>query len=68
VYQDTKDMVFFYESAVDPLFFWMNVGDYDLSTNGTTKRLGLANAAWTDRVGDMKGKFAPAKPFVPIGA
>lgn len=68
VYQDTKDMVFFYESAVQPMFFWMNFTDYDFSSKGQTKRLGLLNASWESRYGDMKGNFEGSKPFVPLGA
>ena len=68
VYQDTKDMVFFYESAVQPMFFWMNFSDYDFSSKGQTMRLALLNAAWEQRYGDMKGKFQVSKPFVPLGA
>ena len=68
VYQDTKDMVYFYESAVEPMFFWMYFADYDFSSRGQTKRLGLANAPWESRYGDMKGKFEVSKPFVPLGA
>jgi choloylglycine hydrolase len=67
VYQDTKDMVYFFESAVDPIFLWMNMADYDFSSKGSIKRLSMADADWTDRVGDMKGKFVQAQQFVPLG-
>ena len=68
VYQDTKDMVFFYESSVQPMFFWINFADFDFSSKGQTKRLGLVNAPWQSRYGDMKGKFDVSKPFIPLGA
>ncbi|KAK7902928.1 hypothetical protein LTR67_002574 [Exophiala xenobiotica] len=67
VYYDLKDMAFFYESSVEPMSFYMMLSDFDLSSKGTTKRLGLADANWEDRYGDMKGKFSGAQPFKPVG-
>ncbi len=66
VYYDLKDMIFFYESAVVPISIYMSLDDYDLSSNGTVKRLDLADADWEDRYGDMKGKFVQAKVFAPL--
>ncbi|KAK5311181.1 hypothetical protein LTR93_011810 [Exophiala xenobiotica] len=67
VYYDLKDMMFFYESAVEPLAFYMALSDYDLSSGGTVKRLGLVGASWEDRYGDMKGRFTKSEPFIPVG-
>jgi hypothetical protein len=68
VYYDTKDMVSFYESSVEPVFLWMDFKEFNLSKNGTTQRLALADVAWEDRVGNMNPKqFSDSKPFVPVG-
>lgn len=67
VYQDTKDMVYFHESAVLPMSFYMNFSDYDMSTKGSIMRLGM-NVSWEDRWGDMNGKFVNATTFKPLGA
>lgn len=68
VYQDSKDMVFFYESAMVPISIYMQFSDYDFSSTGKILRLGLAEAQWEDLYGDMKGKFTNATAFVPLGA
>ncbi|KIV98097.1 hypothetical protein, variant [Exophiala mesophila] len=65
-YYDLKDMVFFYESSVTPIAIFMYLEDYDLSKNGTVKRLALADTDWQGLYGDMKGNFTDAKIFQPI--
>lgn len=67
VYQDTKDMVFFYESAVVPISVYMNFSDYDFSSTGKIQRLGLADKSWDELYGDMKGKFTNSTGFIPLG-
>jgi penicillin V acylase-like amidase (Ntn superfamily) len=68
VYYDTKDMVSFYESSVEPIFLWMDFKEFNLSKNVTTQRLALADVAWEYRVGNMNPKqFSDSKPFVPVG-
>jgi hypothetical protein len=68
VYQDSKDMVYFYESSMEPISIYMKYSDYDLSSSGKIMRLGLAEESWEDLFGDMKGKFTNATAFVPLGA
>lgn len=68
VYQDVHDMVFFYESAVEPMSFYMNFADFNMTEGAKVLRLGLKDARWQDRYGDMKGKFVEAGTFVPLGA
>lgn len=68
VYQDSKDMVYFYESSMVPISIYMRFSDYDLSSTGKILRLGLAEESWEDLYGDMNGKFTNATAFVPLGA
>ena len=66
-YADTKDMVYFYESALEPKFLWTNFKDHDF-VKGGVKRLEVSNATWQERVGDMTTKFVNGTVFQPIGA
>ncbi|KAB5547379.1 SecA subunit of pre protein translocase [Coniochaeta sp. 2T2.1] len=66
-YSDTKDMVYFYESALEPKFLWTSFEDHDF-VKGGVKRLEVSDATWQERVGDMKGKFIDGTVFQPIGA
>ncbi|KAF7563878.1 hypothetical protein G7046_g253 [Stylonectria norvegica] len=59
-YIDTKDQVFFYESATSPIFFWFDFHDFDLSKAGKSKVLSLVDVKWRDRMGDMGDKFQSA--------
>lgn len=68
VYQDTHDMVFFYESSVVPMSFYMDFADFNMTSGAKVLRLGLTDADWGDRYGDMNGKFAEADTFIPLGA
>jgi hypothetical protein len=66
-YADTKDLVYFYESALELKFLWTNFADHDF-VNGGVQRLEIMNATWQQRVGVMKGQFAPAPVFPPLSA
>lgn len=68
VYQDMHDMVFFYESSVEPMSLYMDFADYNMTEGSKVLRLPLDGVSWEDRYGDMKGKFVEAEPFVPLGA
>ena len=57
MYIDTLDKIMFYESATNPMFFWVDFHDFDLTSSGKTKSLSLVDVPWTDRVGDMKDSF-----------
>lgn len=67
IYADTKDLVYFYESALEPKFLWTNFGDHDF-VNGGVQRLDIMNATWQQRVGNMKGQFVAASVYQPLGA
>lgn len=60
---DTKDLVYYYESALDGSFFWVDLNELDLSQNGTTMSLPLVGVDWQQRVGDMSGKLVKTEPF-----
>lgn len=60
---DTKDKVYYYESATDGSFFWVDLAQLDLSSKGQTLQLPMVGVNWTDRVGDMTGHLEKAAPF-----
>ncbi|KIV78675.1 hypothetical protein PV11_06301 [Exophiala sideris] len=62
-FADTKELVYYYESATDGKFFWVELTKLNLSTGGQTMDLSLVGVNWTDRVGDMTGQFQQATPF-----
>ncbi len=62
-YADTKDLAYYYESATDGNFFWVDVTQLDLSKKGQTLKLPLVGVNWADRVGDMTTKFVKSSPF-----
>ncbi len=66
-YADTKDMIYFFESALEPKFLWTNFADHDF-VNGGVQRLEIGKAGWQQRVGDMNGEFTAASVFQPVGA
>lgn len=61
-YADTRALKYFWESAVQPMFLWINLGDFDLSTRGRVMLLDLQVNPDT-RVGNMKGNFVASPPF-----
>jgi len=65
---DTKDLVYYYESATDGKFFWIDLTELDLSDKGQTMRLPLVGVNWTERVGDMTGTLEKANPFTFMSA
>lgn len=60
---DTKDKVYYQESATDGKVFWVEISNLDLSTRGHTLKLPLMGVNWTERVGDMTAEFETATPF-----
>ncbi|KAJ9636482.1 uncharacterized protein PV06_01537 [Exophiala oligosperma] len=62
-YADTKELVYYYESATDGKFFWVDMTKLDLSQKGQTMKLSLVGLNWTDRVGDMTSNFVKSSPF-----
>ncbi|KAK5198407.1 hypothetical protein LTR99_007342 [Exophiala xenobiotica] len=66
-YADTKSKTYFFEDALQPMFFWVDFADINLSANGTVMKLPL-NVTWSDRVGDMSKQFKQASAYVPMPA
>lgn len=62
-FADTKDKVYYYESALDGSFFWVDLTKLDLSNNGTTMELTMVGVDWKQRVGDMTTNLKKAAPF-----
>lgn len=62
-YADTKAKQYFYESATDGMFLWVNLTDLHLGSHGQTMKLPLVGVDWTARVGDMTARFVKATPF-----
>ncbi|KAK5065367.1 hypothetical protein LTR84_001205 [Exophiala bonariae] len=60
---DTKDKVYYYESASDGSFFWVDLTQLDLSSSGHTLQLPMVGVNWTERVGDMTDQLEKATPF-----
>ena len=61
-YADSKDLVYYYESAITPSVIEIDLGKLDLSSTGKSMVLSL-NGTWTDLLGDVTGKFVPRAPF-----
>jgi penicillin V acylase-like amidase (Ntn superfamily) len=66
VYSDTKALTYYYESATDPMGFWVELSQLDLSAKGKVMVLKLKNVDWKSRVGDMTSHFTAAEPFQPL--
>ncbi|KAK5193313.1 hypothetical protein LTR99_006863 [Exophiala xenobiotica] len=62
-FADTKDLVYYYESATDGKFFWVDLTQLDLSNKGHTLELPLVGVNWTERVGDMTTHLVESTPF-----
>lgn len=73
MYEDTHDTIIFYESALSPSSFWVDLKALDLSEKGTVKVLQVFQVPWDQRVGDMTPLFnattfpLPAPPQVKRG-
>lgn len=61
-YADTMEKRYYWESALEPMFLWIDLASMDLSTNGPVSTLALHVNPET-RVGNMQGKFVPSPPF-----
>jgi choloylglycine hydrolase len=58
---DTKEKRYFFESALSPSVFWVDLGKLDLSASGKTMKLDLQ--AHPILSGEVSASFAPAEPF-----
>lgn len=65
---DQKRNRYFFESALTPNIFWVDLAKIDFSTEGgQVKKLDLGPGQRNIFSGEVSGKFQPAKPFVFLG-
>ncbi len=62
---DHKNLVYFFETALTPNTFWVNVKEFDLSEKGKIMKLDLSNYATYN--GKANSSFKPAKAFKFLG-
>jgi choloylglycine hydrolase len=60
---DHKAKRYFFESALSPSVFWVELTNLDFSEGGTVRRLDLGEGEKTIYSGDASGNFQPAEPF-----
>ena len=62
---DQKNLVYYFETAITPNTFWVDLKKIDFSKNGGTKRLSVSkNETYA---GETFKQFTTAKPFTFIG-
>lgn len=64
---DHKALRYFFESALSPNTFWVELDHLDFSPGAPTLRLPLGEGEKTIYAGDASGRFAPADPFTFLG-
>lgn len=62
---DQKHLTYYYEAALTPNVFWVDLKDFDLSSNGKVMKLDLSNFATYN--GKANGFFKESKPFKFLG-
>ena len=63
-FADTRDLVYYYESATDGMYFYIDLTQLDFkNSTGHTLQLPMVGVNWTERVGDMTHDFQQAQPF-----
>ncbi|KUI22893.1 choloylglycine hydrolase [Mycobacterium sp. GA-1285] len=60
---DHKALRYFFESALSPNTFWVELGNLDFSPGAPTLRLPLGEGEKTIYAGDASSKFEQAEPF-----
>ena len=60
---DHTSLRYFFESALSPNTFWVELANLDFSQGAPTKRLNLGDGEKTVYAGDASAKFEPAEPF-----
>nr|WP_321513781.1 linear amide C-N hydrolase [uncultured Pseudodesulfovibrio sp.] len=58
---DQKNLVYYYESAISPNIFWIDLKKIDFSSSLKTRKINLQEHPIF--AGDVSGKFVPATPF-----
>ncbi|SEH59723.1 choloylglycine hydrolase [Mycolicibacterium rutilum] len=64
---DHKALRYFFESALSPNTFWVELDNLDLSPGAPTKRLPLGEGEKTIYAGDASARFEQADPFAFLG-
>ncbi|MCV7280923.1 linear amide C-N hydrolase [Mycolicibacterium flavescens] len=64
---DHKALRYFFESALSPNTFWVELGNLDFSPGAPTLRLSLGEGEKTIYAGDASARFEPADPFPFLG-
>lgn len=64
---DHKRMLYFFESALTPNTFWVDLKKLDFSRNASVRRLDLGKDQRNTFDGEVSGKFQPAPPFRFLG-
>jgi penicillin V acylase-like amidase (Ntn superfamily) len=65
VVADQKNLVYYFESALTPNTFWVDLKKIGFSENAGVKKLDLSNNETYS--GETSGEFKPAPPFKFIG-
>ncbi|KIV88691.1 hypothetical protein PV10_08349 [Exophiala mesophila] len=67
-YADTVALRYYWESALAPMFLWIDLPSIDLAAGAPSKMLELQNVDATTRVGNMDNSFVdtPAFPFLEV--
>ncbi|RWA17686.1 choloylglycine hydrolase [Mycolicibacterium elephantis DSM 44368] len=60
---DHTSLRYFFESALSPNTFWVELANLDFSEGAPTKRLNLGDGEKTVYAGDASAKFEAAEPF-----
>ncbi|MGV0835722.1 linear amide C-N hydrolase [Mycolicibacterium thermoresistibile] len=60
---DHTDRRYFFESALSPNTFWVELSNLDFSENAPVRRLNLGEGEKTVYAGDAGAEFEPATPF-----
>ena len=58
---------YFFESALSPNTFWVELNNLDFSEGAPTKRLSLGEGEKTVYAGDASAQFTDAEPFTFLG-
>lgn len=63
VVADHKDMHYYFESAVSPNVFWVDLGKVDFSPGASVKKLDLGKDSGRPIAGEVSAEFKPSEPF-----
>lgn len=64
VLADHKDLRYYFESAVSPNIFWVDLAEIDFSEAAGSRKLDLGPDSGRVLAGEASGAFVPTPPFV----